>query len=129
MLRLTRAQVREIDRRSIVDYKIPGVVLMETAARGVADNACDMLGGDCIGEILILCGGGNNGGDGLAAARHLHNRGADVSILLTADASHYKNEALMNWNIIRKMHLPAATIDALKLEDETPTLIIDAIFG
>ena len=43
MIRLTRAQVREIDRRSIEEYHIPGVVLMENAARAVADAACTML--------------------------------------------------------------------------------------
>src|SRR5947208_3504543 len=89
MLRLTRSQVRELDRIAIERYLIPGIVLMENAARAVADAACEMLGGDCLGEILLLCGGGNNGGDGLVVARHLHNCGADVSIMLTIDPAKY----------------------------------------
>src|SRR5690348_3577057 len=89
MLHLTRAQVREIDRRSIEEYHIPGIVLMENAARAAAEVACDMLDGECVGEVLILCGGGNNGGDGLAVARHMHNRGADVSLALTIDPAKY----------------------------------------
>src|SRR5438046_1345301 len=75
---LSRSQVREIDRRSIEEFHIPGVVLMENASRGVAHAAVEellSLTGRPTGKILILCGGGNNGGDGLAAARHLHNRG------------------------------------------------------
>jgi NAD(P)H-hydrate epimerase len=70
MLRLTRAQVREVDRLSIEKYKIPGIVLMENAARGAADVASQMLG-PRPGSAFILCGGGNNGGDGYAIARHL----------------------------------------------------------
>ena len=64
------------------------------------------------GEVLILCGGGNNGGDGLAVARHLHNRRFDVSIALTTRADDYKGDALTNFNICREMGLkmsPAQT--------------------
>src|SRR3954467_9726793 len=103
MLRLTRAQVREIDRRSIEQYQIPGIVLMENAARAAANAACDLLDGECVGEILILCGGGNNGGDGLAIARHLHNRGGDVFIALATDPARYKGDALINWKIAQAM--------------------------
>jgi NAD(P)H-hydrate epimerase len=88
-----------------------------------------MLGGDCIGEILILCGGGNNGGDGLAAARHLHNRGADVAIGLLTDPSAYKGDALTNWWIAQAMNLATAPFEAAMLQDPPPMLIIDAVFG
>ena len=68
-LRLTRAQVREIDRRSIEEYHIPGIVLMENAARAVAD-AADAMIARRENAVTIFCGGGNNGGDGFAVARH-----------------------------------------------------------
>jgi NAD(P)H-hydrate epimerase len=129
MLRLTRAQVREIDRRSIEQYHIPGVVLMENAARAAADVACDMLDDNCVGEVLILCGGGNNGGDGLAVARHLHNRGADVSIALTIDPARYEREALINWQIVTAMALPCEPADPAKIAMTKALLLIDAIFG
>src|SRR5947208_45391 len=99
MLHLTRDQLRRIDRESTERYHIPSIVLMENAARAVAGEACRMLGGECVGEILILCGGGNNGGDGLAVARHMHNRGADVAIALLTDPSRYQGDALINWQI------------------------------
>ena len=129
MLRLTRSQVREIDRRSIEEYHIPGIVLMENAARAAADVACDILDGECVGEVLILCGGGNNGGDGLALARHLHNRGADVSIALTIDPSKYKGDALINWQIVSAMKLPWEQLDPLKIASAPALLLVDAIFG
>src|SRR5688500_8827785 len=83
MVRLMRAQVREIDRRASEDYHIPSIVLMENAARSVVDVARGMLRREGIRSALILCGGGNNGGDGLAIARHLYNRGTPVFIGLT----------------------------------------------
>src|SRR5947207_2536971 len=129
MLRLTRAQVRETDRRAIEQYQIPGIVLMENAAREAADVACEMLQGEYVGEVLILCGGGNNGGDGLAVARHLHNRGADVFIALATDPEHYKGDALINWKIVEAMGLPAEQIALDKLARTSAVLLIDAIFG
>ena len=113
-IRLTRNQVREIDRRSIEQYHIPGMVLMENASRAVAEvGRIDEPGRR---RVLILCGGGNNGGDGLAVARHLHNHGLSISIGLTTDPARYKGEALTNWQIVQAMALPTspATPDAIR---------------
>jgi len=129
MLRLTRSQIREVDRRSIEEYHIPGIVLMENAARAVVDVACDMLDGECVGEVLILCGGGNNGGDGLAVARYLHNRGADVSLALAVDPARYRGDALINWNIVSAMKLEWRAVSPDEIANTSALLIIDAIFG
>jgi len=129
MLRLTRQQVREIDRRSIEEFHIPGIVLMENAARAAVDVACDMLDDNCVGEVLILCGGGNNGGDGLAVARLLHNRGADVSLALTIDPAKYKGDALINWQIVSAMQIPWEPANPQKIAGTPALLIVDAIFG
>jgi NAD(P)H-hydrate epimerase len=126
--RLTRQQVREIDRRSTSDYHIPSIVLMENAARAVTDAAMHFLSGSAK-TTLILCGGGNNGGDGLAVARHLHNRGIAVSIGLTIAPEKYQGDALINWNIILAMGLPISAITAPAIAQSGPDLIIDAIFG
>ena len=128
MLRLTRDQVRQIDRLAAEKFKIPGVVLMENAARAAADVAMDMLGSKP-GQALTLCGGGNNGGDGLAVARHLHNRGVALQILLAADPGKYQNEALINYQIVTAMGLPCQRLNAADLKQYRPSLIIDAIFG
>jgi NAD(P)H-hydrate epimerase len=129
MTRLTRAQVREIDRQSIEEFHIPEVVLMENAARAATDAACDMLDGECTGTILILCGGGNNGGDGLAVARHLHNQGADVSLALTIDPAKYKGAALTNWQIVSAMNIAWELANPAKIASTSAILLVDAIFG
>jgi NAD(P)H-hydrate epimerase len=124
MIRLSREQVRQIDRLAVEQFKIPGIVLMENAARAAADVAVEMIAGKK-GPVLLLCGGGNNGGDGLAIARHLHNRGFDVNISLTIDPAKYTLEALANWQIVQAMKLPVIPFK----EDLRPALIVDAIFG
>lgn len=130
---LTRAQVREVDRISIERYHIPGIVLMENASRGVADEVVHEWSKRWpkmpTMRILILCGGGNNGGDGLAAARHLTNRNFSVMIGLCADPAKYRGDALINWKIIQAMRIPCidATPDAIRAFD--CDLIVDAIFG
>lgn len=129
MIYLTRNQVRQIDQRSIQEYHIPGVVLMENAARGVAQVAWRMLGSNRGAAVLIMCGGGNNGGDGLAVARHLHNGGAAVSILLSADPDKYDGEARSNFEIVSAMKLPIAAADPTAIAGMKPALIVDAIFG
>jgi NAD(P)H-hydrate epimerase len=135
MTRLTRKQVRWIDRLSVEIYKIPGVVLMENAARAAADVASEMLALKR-GQVLLFCGGGNNGGDGLAVARHLHNRGIEISILPTADPAKYQGEALTNWEIVQAMKLPVVRLGQENPGSNLPefflrnvTLIVDAIFG
>ncbi|HTW93292.1 MAG TPA: NAD(P)H-hydrate epimerase [Tepidisphaeraceae bacterium] len=124
MLRLTRDQVRKIDRLAVEKYKIPSVILMENAARAAADAACSMVKKS---PVLIVCGGGNNGGDGLTVARHLHNRGYQVTIALATDPAKYHGDAKVNWDIAQAMSLP--TIPAEQLQTTHPALLIDAIFG
>ena len=70
---LSRAAVRELDRRAIHEFGVPGVVLMENAGRGAAELLCASTRSGS--RVLILCGPGNNGGDGFVMARHLENPG------------------------------------------------------
>src|SRR3982750_1384148 len=100
MIPPTREQGREIDRRSIEEFHIPSIVLMENAARGAAVVAWEMIGRDAKRSVLIFCGPGNNGGDGLAVARHLHNRGVNVEIVPAFDPGKLKGDALINWQIV-----------------------------
>jgi hydroxyethylthiazole kinase-like uncharacterized protein yjeF len=79
----TAAQMRELDRRAIEERKIPSIDLMERAAAGVAEAAFSLLPGKpgkC--RIAVLCGAGNNGGDGIAAARLLFLKGVSVRVFL-----------------------------------------------
>jgi NAD(P)H-hydrate epimerase len=130
MIRLTRRQAREVDRRAIENFHIPGVVLMENAARNATDVAWEMLE-HRPQNVTIVCGGGNNGGDGLAIARHLHNRGANVQVLLAIDPIKYAGDAAINWAIVQAMGLEVAGVDeaAELLGPFAASLIIDALLG
>jgi NAD(P)H-hydrate epimerase len=89
----------------------------------------EMLGTNHAAKVLILCGGGNNGGDGLAIARHLHNRGAEVSLAFTVDAIKYIGDALTNWRIVSAMKLPWKPANPDEIATTRAQLIIDAVFG
>jgi NAD(P)H-hydrate epimerase len=120
MIRLTREQVRDIDRRAIEQCHIPGIILMENAARGVADQAWKMVNQRPGARICIICGKGNNGGDGYAAARHLHNRGAQVRAVGDPPTT---PDAHTNYLIAQSMALVSLNADAHN------DLLIDALFG
>jgi NAD(P)H-hydrate epimerase len=80
---LTAAQIREVDRLTTERYGIPSIILMENAAHATARVITEKLGGCVKGKsILILCGKGNNGGDGAAIARLLHADGASIHLIL-----------------------------------------------
>jgi NAD(P)H-hydrate epimerase len=129
MLRLTREQVRQIDRLAVERYHIPGVVLMENAAIAAANVAVSMVEAVQRRFVLVLCGGGNNGGDGLAIARHLHNRQFGIKIFLTTDPKKYAGEAKANWDVVQAMGLPITQADPTEIVRERPILIVDAVFG
>ncbi|MHC4996949.1 MAG: NAD(P)H-hydrate epimerase [Planctomycetota bacterium] len=134
----SRESIRELDRIAIAQYWIPGILLMENASRGIAEHALrllDELNATPPYNTLIVCGGGNNGGDGFGAARHLHNEGANVTLALAKPVGEYKGDAMMTLKIAQKMALPAVDVsggaDALgEPEDVTGfDLIIDAMLG
>ena len=110
------------------EYHIPGIVLMENAARGVVAAARQMMRGGGR-RVLILCGGGNNGGDGLAVARHLHNEGFETIIGLCTGPERYSGDALANWQIVDAMGLRVEKATAKLIAGSEAGLLIDAIFG
>ena len=99
---LTAAQMREVDRLTTERYGIPSIILMENAAHAVARVITQKLGGSVEGkEILILCGKGNNGGDGAAIARILHADGAFVHVILYgAQREETKGDARQNFDTL-----------------------------
>jgi NAD(P)H-hydrate epimerase len=130
---LSREQVRSLDRRAIEEYGIPSLVLMENAGRGTADVLCSL---SAKGPIVICCGKGNNGGDGLVAARHLVNRGLAVKIFLFAELASLSEEAAVHWKIVERMDIPRTVLtDADQPARELPAelaraeWIVDALFG
>lgn len=102
--RLTREQVRRVDRLAVVKYQMSGLVLMENAGRGAAE----VIRRECAEarSATILCGVGNNGGDGLVIARHLHNAGWAVRLLVAGDPSGMTPDTAANFRITTEMGLP-----------------------
>jgi NAD(P)H-hydrate epimerase len=101
---LTAAQMREVDRLTTERYGIPSIILMENAAHAVARVITEKLGGSVKGKsILILCGKGNNGGDGAAVGRILSEKSADVTVELFGTVSETKGDARENFERLQKM--------------------------
>jgi NAD(P)H-hydrate epimerase len=133
LLHLTCRQLRELDRRAIEEFGIPGPVLMENAGRGAVEH---MFRWGISGKVVICCGKGNNGGDGLVMARHLDAAGVDVEVILTSGPQQLSTDASLQYRIIRqagiKLHL--ATPDQLKgdwfvNQIRNADWIVDAMFG
>jgi hydroxyethylthiazole kinase-like uncharacterized protein yjeF len=98
---LTAAEMREVDRLTTQKYGIPSILLMENAAHAVASVITEKLGGSVKGKsILVLCGKGNNGGDGAALARILGMQGAVVDVLLFGKISETKGDARINFGVL-----------------------------
>ena len=100
---VTAQQMRNIDRRAITEFGIPGPVLMENAASAVMAGMEEFFDGLAGIRVGILCGKGNNGGDGLALARRLRIRGVPVRVALLAPFGAVAGEAKVNLSILRKM--------------------------
>jgi NAD(P)H-hydrate epimerase len=131
---LSRDEVRELDRRAIHEFGVPPVVLMENAGRGAAELLARLNSER--ERVLILCGPGNNGGDGFVIARHLQNLGHDVDVLLFGNIEQLSPDAKVNGAIWQKSG-PLWTVDVTQpLDLDTrriiagaPGWIVDAIFG
>ncbi len=113
---VTAKEMHKIDSNTIATYGIAGTILMERAGLAVVsrineiffqntDNPAGVIhewpqGGDL--KVIILCGGGNNGGDGLVVARTLHNQGKDVEVFLTTKPEALKGDVKINYNAAKK---------------------------
>ncbi len=140
---VSREAAREIDRLASAEFSMPSILLMENAARHVADVALDMMEDIAEPRVLVVCGPGNNGGDGLAIARHLFNAGLDVVITLLEPEKTLKGDAAINAEVARKFGIPMHELGAspgetlaLLAHDASRArprdgfdLVIDALFG
>jgi len=127
---LSRSQVRDLDRRAIEEYGVPGVVLMENAGRDAAEL---LLSLGIHGRVLVCCGKGNNGGDGFVIARHLANRGVNLQVLLCTPPEELTGDALLNFRIIERGQYPfqvlGKELDGLQEEVARSEWVVDALFG
>src|SRR5207302_8824175 len=100
---LNSAQMREADRRTIEEIGIPSLVLMENAGRQ-AVAAMEAMYSDLLERrVAVLCGRGNNGGDGFVVARTLVQRGADVAVFLLGSVGEVRGDARTNLEILGRL--------------------------
>jgi NAD(P)H-hydrate epimerase len=129
---LSRAEVREVDRRAIDDYGLSGLVLMENAGRGCVDTLCEL---GCRGPVTIVCGKGNNAGDGFVIARHLDLRGIAVRVVLLCSADELRGDAAANYAVVARSGIPLVDLSrpfdeaALNAALSNAEWLVDALLG
>jgi NAD(P)H-hydrate epimerase len=135
-MRVVRAaEIQEMDRLTIQELGIPGAVLMENAARGASRIFLEHFAPIGDTHVVILCGRGNNGGDGYVMARYLQEAGLRITVVILSESKRVSGDALINLEIIRNMGLEileAPDADGWVKLNQTMRdcdLIIDGILG
>jgi len=101
---VTAAEMREVDRLTTERYAVPSLLLMENAARcALREIATRCEGGVAGRRVLVLCGRGNNGGDGAALARLLSLEGAEADVVLAGRLAEAKGDARVNFEAVRAL--------------------------
>ncbi len=129
---LDSATMREADRVTIGELGVPALVLMETAAGAVADLVAERY--PRAGRVVVACGPGNNGGDGLAMARQLRCRGFEVAVALLVPRRALKGDAAAQLELARRFGVPVSDCSRSGGERLAALLagagvIVDAMFG
>ncbi|HXJ18346.1 MAG TPA: NAD(P)H-hydrate epimerase, partial [Candidatus Polarisedimenticolia bacterium] len=132
---LTAAEMREVDRLSTERYGVPSLTLMENAGKSVAQVIQSRLPGFAGRRIIVLCGKGNNGGDGFVAARHLLKMGARPRVFLLAEPRELKGDAAANFRRWKKTSRELRVIRSAKewqssrAEVASADIVVDALLG
>ena len=132
---LTGEQMRNIDKKAIEDLKIPGIILMENAGIAINQQVLDIIDETNIDNpsVLIICGKGNNGGDGFVAARHLAQNGIQSTIISLYEESDLAGDALVNHNMLKSFaeinYFEEIDLELLRSMIIESDIIIDAVFG
>lgn len=135
---VTVSQIQKLDKTAIEKVGIPSIVLMENAGRAVAEEVEKSLRGKRNGVVCIVCGLGNNAGDGFVAARHLIDAGTSVKIFLIGQGRQLKHDAAVNYRILKKMKYPiiecggtrfCAPAGSISRDIARADVVVDAIFG
>lgn len=134
---LSCQQCREADRIAIEELGIPSLTLMERAGQGCAEAILDL---NTEGEVVVLCGRGNNGGDGFVIARHLSEHGKIVKVILLGSMQTVAGDARTNLERLNSIGLPVTELpldpDVQQVRDlltnqsgAPPSVIVDAMLG
>lgn len=122
------SQMRAIDNATINKYGIAGSVLMENAGVCVTNEVLENTNSN---SFVVLCGKGNNGGDGSVVARHLYNKGKKLVLVLVANEDELSGDAKTNFDIARKIGVPIeiGLTDSSKQAILNCEVVIDALLG
>jgi NAD(P)H-hydrate epimerase len=130
-LRFSVSLARQVDRIAIERFGMSSLVLMENAGRGVADRLLPVASGSK--PIVLLCGTGNNGGDGLVVARHLLFAQLPVSIWMMGSIERLTSDAMANYLILQQagvmVRFAAEQFSALQREIQDADILVDAMLG
>jgi NAD(P)H-hydrate epimerase len=135
MIIVTAGEMQEMDRRTIEDFGIPGMVLMENAGRGATRFLMEQFPDIEEKTVGVIAGRGNNGGDGFVIARYLKQKGVHVRVYLLAKEKRVQGDALTNLGFLKPLDVPLVEIpdeaSFLKFKSEMAgmDLWIDAILG
>jgi len=134
VISVTPKKIRYIDHIAINSYGIASITLMENAGSRIKDVAKDILRNLKNKRVCVVCGKGNNGGDGIVVSRHLINSGFEVDIFLLAKISHLKGDAKFNLALLRSgtssIKEITKTADLIKFFNNfNYGLVVDGIFG
>jgi NAD(P)H-hydrate epimerase len=125
---VTAEQMREVDRIAVEEFGLGILQMMENAGRNLALNVLDMLG-QTRGQVTVLAGAGGNGGGGLCCARHLHNRGFKVWLVLDRDATALTGAARDQLRILQAAGLQPADPSQAKEAIRRSQIVVDALIG
>jgi NAD(P)H-hydrate epimerase len=123
---VTSDEMRQIDKSTIEQYGVPSLILMERAGLSVAQKVRELYK---TGKIIVLCGKGNNGGDGLVVARILQNWGYRVKAFLLGEKVSLSPDCEVQYKIAKKFNVPIELKSAISSSALHGAIIIDAIFG
>lgn len=127
------AVMKALDQHTIDELGLPGLVLMERAAAAVTDTLNDHFDPEDL--VVVLCGVGNNGGDGLALARQRHAAGGRVEVILLGEPGALSRDAAVQWQLVERFGVPKKQVgsqgELLKLEGLLARAegVVDALFG
>ena len=124
---VTAEQMREVDRIAVEEFQLGILQMMENAGRNLAECARHMLGGT--GQVTVMAGSGGNGGGGLCCARHLHNRGIQVTILLSREKGSLIDAARQQLHNLQAAGIHPIDQSEAKEAVAGADLVIDALIG
>jgi NAD(P)H-hydrate epimerase len=125
---VTEEEMRQIDQTAVEEFNLSILQMMENAGRALAENALAMLGSRPR-SVTVLAGPGGNGGGGICAARHMHNRGLEVTLVLASSVDDLHNAAASQFEILRSTKVSLVPDDDVKKTIRSAALVVDALLG